>query len=127
MQESLSSQLFVFFYSLVLGLALGAAYDFFRILRMLANPKNLSVFLQDIFYFLVSAVVTFLFVLGINGGNSRLYILVAEALGWICYHLTLGQLVCRCSEGVMKWIKTKLKTLKKSFSEKFSKKGENNQ
>lgn len=126
MQQSLSSQLLVFVYSLALGLILGVAYDFFRIVRMVINSKNIAVFLQDVLYFIVSGLITFFFVLGVNSGNSRFYILAGEAVGWILYHITLGEVVYRCSGKLVKWAKLKVKSLKDWFDGKFSRKQENN-
>ena len=89
-------------YSLMLGIFLGIFYDIFRIARLLINPKNLSVFIQDIVYFLISGFVTFLFVLVFNYGESRFYILAGEALGWILYHISLGDLMYKNLKNILK-------------------------
>lgn len=89
-------------YSLALGVFLGIFYDVFRIIRLLLNPKNLSVFVEDVIYFLVSGFVTFLFVLVFNYGESRFYILAGEALGWILYHISLGDLIYKKLKNIVK-------------------------
>ncbi len=66
------------------------------------SPKNLSVFIQDVIYFLVSGFVTFLFVLIFNYGESRFYILAGEALGWILYHVSLGDITYKRLNSIVK-------------------------
>lgn len=96
------SQCLTVIYSLALGIFLGIFYDIFRVLRLLISPKNLSVFIQDVIYFLISGFVTFLFVLIFNYGESRFYILAGEALGWILYHVSLGDLVYKMLKNIVK-------------------------
>lgn len=96
------NQFLMVLYSLMLGAFLGVFYDIFRILRLLINPKNLSVFIQDIIYFLISGFVTFVFVLIMNSGESRFYILAGEALGWILYHVSLGDFIYKKLKNIVK-------------------------
>ena len=102
-------ELWIFSYSCLLGLGLGILYDVFRIIRMLINTKNITIFLQDVIYFIVSGLITFLFVLGINEGQSRFYILAGEGIGWIAYHITLGEKIYRSSENIVKIIRPKFR------------------
>lgn len=109
MSEMFLKELWIFSYSCLLGLGLGILYDVFRIIRMLINKRNITIFLQDIIYFIVSGFVTFIFVLGINEGQSRFYILAGEGIGWIVYHITLGEKIYHCSENIVKMIRTKFR------------------
>lgn len=109
MSEMFLKELWIFSYSCLLGLGLGILYDVFRIIRMLINKRNITIFLQDIIYFIVSGFVTFIFVLGINEGQSRFYILAGEGIGWIVYHITLGEKIYHCSENIVKMIYTKFR------------------
>lgn len=88
--------------SLAMGIFLGIFYDIFRIIRLLLNPKNLSVFIQDVIYFIISGFITFIFVLILNYGESRFYILAGEALGWISYHVTLGDFIYKKLKNIVK-------------------------
>lgn len=109
MSEMFLKELWIFGYSCLLGVGLGILYDVFRIIRMLINTRNITIFLQDIIYFIVSGLVTFLFVLGINEGQSRFYILAGEGIGWIAYHITLGEKIYHCSENIVKMIRNKFR------------------
>ena len=108
MNETLAMQLIIFGYSCVLGAGLGLLYDFFRIIRMMINPRNIAVFIQDIIYFIISGLITFLFVLGFNRGEARFYILAGEGIGWIIYHITLGEVIYKCSGRVVKSLNLKI-------------------
>ena len=121
MQESLTSQILIFVYSLALGMFLGFAYDIFRIIRMVINSRNIAIFIQDVLYFILSGGVTFLFVLSVNNGNSRFYILAGEGIGWIAYHITIGEIIYKCSNKTVNFVKSKIAALKNKFLKKFSK------
>ena len=104
----LKMQLTIFGSSCALGVALGFMYDLFRIIRMIINPKNIGVFIQDVIYFILSGVITFLFVLCFNNGESRFYILAGEGIGWIVYHVTLGNSIYKTSGKFVKIIRNKI-------------------
>ena len=126
MQQSIASQVMVFVYSLALGVLLGVTYDVFRIIRMIINSKNIAVFIQDVLYFIISGVITFLFVLGVNSGNSRFYILAGEGIGWIIYHVTLGEIIYKCSNKTVKKIRYQINHIKDKIQKQFSKKDSKN-
>ena len=121
MQQSIASQVLVFVYSLFLGVLLGITYDIFRIIRMVINSKNIAVFIQDVLYFIISGVITFLFVLGVNNGDSRFYVLAGEGIGWIIYHITLGNAIYKGSNKTVKKIKLKISNIKIEIQKKIQK------
>ena len=97
MNEMLKMQLIIFGSSCALGVALGFIYDLFRIARMIINPKNIGIFIQDVVYFILSGLITFIFVLCFNSGEARFYILAGEGIGWIIYHITIGDFIYKIS------------------------------
>jgi len=121
LHQSLAVQALTFLYSMILGVALGATYDVFRILRMIINSRNISVFIQDVLYFILSGLMTFLFVLRINSGDSRFYILAGEGIGWILYHISFGEVIYRCSNKIVSKIKFQLEKFKHKLHRKISK------
>lgn len=112
MEHNFMNQLIIFGYSCILGAVLGVLYDLFRIIRMIINTRNIAMFVQDVIYFVVSGLITFAFVLAFNRGESRFYILAGEGIGWIAYHLTLGEFAYRRSSRHVKYLKLKLGVLK---------------
>lgn len=93
---------------------------------MIINSKNIAVFVQDVLYFIISGIITFIFVLGVNSGDSRFYILAGEGIGWIIYHITLGEMIYKYSSKIVSGIKSKMRTLRKKFFLKFSRKHSKN-
>ena len=118
-ETTVTMQMIIFTLSCILGIVLGVLYDIFRIIRMVINSKSIAIFIGDIIYFIISGIITFIFVLKINSGESRFYIMAGEGIGWIAYHLTLGNAIYKCSEKATKKINfyTK-KIIKKFFKDK---------
>lgn len=94
------------------GLALCLLYDLFRIARLLRPPSKTGLFVQDVLYWLVSAVVVFCFLLVRCDGGIRFYAMLGLVLGWLACHLTVSRWMMRLSRrlvralrGVARWIK----------------------
>lgn len=92
---------------------------------MVINSRNIAIFIQDVLYFILSGGVTFLFVLSVNSGNSRFYILAGEGIGWIAYHITIGEVIYKCSNKTVNFVKSKIAALKNKLLKKFSKNDSN--
>ena len=75
------------------GTLLGLVYDFFRLIRLLTADRKHAVFLQDLLFLVVSAFLTVLFLLVVNHGSLRLYILLAMAAGFFAYYSTLSRVI----------------------------------
>ena len=74
------------------GSLLGLVYDLFRLIRLAVGRKK-AVFLQDLLYFVVAAFLTVLFLLAVNRGSLRLFILLAMAAGFFSYYVTLSRVL----------------------------------
>ena len=94
-EMTIANQLYHLFLSCGLGFVLGAYYDVFRVIRLIMNSKNRTVFLQDMLFFSTSAVITFLFSLAVTEGNLRFYLFAGEIIGFFAYHYTMGKIVVR--------------------------------
>jgi len=97
---TITNQLHHLFLSCGLGFFLGAYYDVFRVIRLIMNSKNRTVFLQDMLFFSTSAIITFLFSLAITEGNLRFYFFAGEIIGFFAYHYTIGRIVVRFARTV---------------------------
>ena len=100
-----NTQTIVFFQSLLLGFCLGLFYDAFRIFRLAISHSSAIIFLEDIFYFGICAVVTFLFSLSALNGHVRVFLGVGELLGATIYYFSLGALVMKVSKKIILFIK----------------------
>lgn len=112
---SVSQQTMTFLQSLLLGVALGILYDVFRILRLMIPSGRIISFLEDILYFTLCGIITFAFLLAVNNGIIRAYLLAGEALGTVVYYLTVGKLVYRIADKIISLIKKTLYLLYRVF------------
>lgn len=108
MKIAIDSQSWMFFYSILFGTVLGVIYDMFRIPRLIGKADKKIVkgkqkaascrigegllFFQDVLYFFICGILTFLFVLVINRGEIRFFIVTGEIIGWSVYNITLGRI-----------------------------------
>lgn len=101
MEVSVTGQTLVFLAACCFGAALGAFYDLFRIFRVAVPCSRAAVFVQDIIFWLFCAVASFLFLLYVNTGIVRLFVLLGELLGATLYYVTLGVLVMRSARAII--------------------------
>ena len=85
MSLSMAQQTEIFLWSVVFGFALGAFYDIFRILRLIIPTGTIAAFIEDTLFWLIAAFSTFLFILNINSGEIRWYILFGIFAGALIY------------------------------------------
>ncbi|MBQ2971413.1 MAG: spore cortex biosynthesis protein YabQ [Ruminococcus sp.] len=71
---------------------LSSLYDIVRVLRFLGFVKLWQIILSDILYFTACAFLTVLFSLPFNKGLVRYFVIFGEAVGFIVYRFTLGEI-----------------------------------
>ena len=89
----IKDQILTFLYSILLGFILCILYDVFRSLRKALPHGRVAVFFEDILFFSISAVITFLFLLARTGGGLRGYVFVGVLAGFVAFRLTLSRLI----------------------------------
>lgn len=113
---------FIVLYSFILGAFLGLFYDLFRIRRIAYKMntnrikkilENVFVFFEDVTYWLASSVVVCIFLFYFNSGKARGISLFVMLLGFLGYYFTVGKLVKRCSERIIRLF---YKLLRKIYS-----------
>lgn len=109
MGVQLSNQTLAFLHACLLGAAMGVFYDVFRILRIAIPTRKGVVFAQDVVFFLLCAVATFLFLLSEIDGVVRVFLFIGELLGAVLYYFTLGQLVMKVSKTIIEVVKAILR------------------
>lgn len=95
MEFSLATQTVYFLYSILFGIILSAVYDIVRVIRFMGFTKLWQIILSDVVYFFICAVLTFLFSLPFNNGSVRYFVLFGEAVGFILYRFTLGEVMAK--------------------------------
>lgn len=112
---TVGSQVQGFLLSMAIGVVIGVLYDLFRILRLSFTDNKVVVVLQDILFWSVSAVLSFLFVFVVNNGEFRAFLAIGELAGFAIYYFTLGVLVIKVSGWLVQGIKGALKFFLKIF------------
>ncbi len=127
---------FTALYAIVVGIVLGVLYDVFRIqrismsrdyhftvmrkrennsktLNLLTNfllsdkLKSVIIFIEDVAFFVLSAVIVIIFIYQSNSGIIRWFELSGAVLGFILYYFTVGRLVVSLSEYIIfavRWV-----------------------
>ena len=114
----------ILLYSFLLGIFLGAVYDWFRIRRRLFSIKSakkneskehtikridliedIIIFFEDVLYGIICSVVVCIFLFYINHGRFRFISLLGEGIGFLVYYKTVGRLVLFCSEKIVRFIR----------------------
>lgn len=104
-------QLLVFAKALLLGASLGLFYDVFRILRIAIKSHSIIIFFEDILFFVLAAILTFLFIFNVNSGVVRWFIFLGIIVGFALYYITVGKLVIKISEIIINIFKSIFKFL----------------
>ncbi len=97
-----ASQLHEVFLAGGMGFLLGAYYDVFRVIRCLHRSRTVSVFIQDVLYFVTSAPMAFVCLLAITGGVWRWYIGVGWVVGFAAYRYTVGLIIVKAAHALLK-------------------------
>ena len=95
MEVNIYDQLLGLLYSFLIGAVFALLYDSFRILRYGAKSRSGGVLIEDILYWIICALVGFVFILKINNGVIRFYLLVGMLAGALAYRFTLSKVVTR--------------------------------
>lgn len=93
--EPVTSQFYVFFITVAIGMIIGVIFDFYRIIRNFIRPKKFVTNIGDIlFWVFITAVVFVLLVYG-NWVELRLYVFIGLALGVRVYLRLFSKLLIR--------------------------------
>lgn len=127
-----SEQLAIFVSSLGLGFLLGILYDIFRAVRLSITKSKIAILIFDIIYFILFGLLTFIFILALNKGEIRFYIIVGELIGAVFYYISFGIAVIKITDRIIsllrrfysfvfKVISAPFRLIKKLFSRLFNK------
>lgn len=97
--------------SFVLGILLMISYDLLRLFRLLIPHGSLWTGLEDFFYWIYCAVMTFSLLFYENDGILRGYVIVSTFLGMFLYDRLVSQSVFAVLKNIGRWITIKRKTM----------------
>ncbi len=92
-----SDQLFAFFTALIFGVCYGIFFCLFKALRKAFRHSAIMVFIEDILFFVIIAVVTFLLLLALTNGEIRFFMLLGIFLGFSLFYFS----VCSYFSGIL--------------------------
>ncbi len=101
-------------FSILLGAALALVYDFFRIIRVAFRHNTIALSTEDLLFFICITFPVFGFLLEINNGVFRAYLMFGVLLGFMVYRETIGRLIVWLLGNIIAKIKkVVIKVLKK--------------
>ncbi len=110
--EPLNNQIYRFILALGFGIILGLIYEIFVLIREIFSFKKSLIITVDILFSVLSAFLTFFFMLVYNDGRVRLNLIFASLMGLFAFHYTFGG---RAIKPLRRFI---LKTRKLTFKKK---------
>ncbi len=86
------NQVYVFLSSIIIGAILTLIFDFFRLTRRHKNSRDIIVYIQDIFFSIIVAIVIIISAFITNNGELRGYMFIGYALGSMFYLLLISKI-----------------------------------
>ena len=107
-------QVMIFLGSVLIGTALGAVYDIFRVIRVIfpRMGKRIPTAAADILYFVIFAGVIFMYCAINAGGGARGFCIAGAVLGAALYIFTVGDILV----GILRDICSRLRKHRKDTS-----------
>ncbi|ACL77374.1 spore cortex biosynthesis protein YabQ [Ruminiclostridium cellulolyticum] len=98
-------QVYIFLYAVLAGGILAFLYDILRIKRRAIKTNVVILSIEDIVYWLLSAIIVFFTVYNINDGQMRGFIFIGNILGVTLYLSLFSRIVIASSMLVINFIK----------------------
>jgi spore cortex biosynthesis protein YabQ len=79
------TQLFYFLSTLIAGFGVGIMYDVYRVIRGFNSPKRIVTAISDLLFWILTAIITFVFFLYTNYGDLGYYTFLGLSIGIFIY------------------------------------------
>ena len=100
-----SEQLSIFLSALGVGFLLGILYDLFRAIRLSFSSSRIATVIFDLLYFFFFGLISFLFILALNKGEIRSYIIIGELIGALFYYVSFGIAAIKFTNILIRYLK----------------------
>ncbi len=90
---NINNQFMTLLLSICLGCIVCANYDILRGSRKAGFNSAMMVFFTDIFFWIINAFVTFIFLISRTNGEIRGYVLVGEFIGFLIFRISLSRFI----------------------------------
>ncbi len=99
-----SGQLLSFFVSFLFGLGYGLFYTLFKAVRKAFRHGVFSVFLEDVVFSFIVAIITFLLFLAFSNGEIRFFMLIAIFFGFSAFYFTASNFLSRVIARILRFV-----------------------
>jgi len=96
-------------WSLILGVASGFVYEFFRLLHRLHPRATWLIFLEDLLFCLFVTCGLLLLFFNLSYGRMRLYAFVFTGLGFLSWYFTVGKLFRKTVSRVLRYARPRVR------------------
>ena len=111
MGNLLQEQIIILMRFFMSGLLIGLLFDSFRIQRKAMKVHDIVTYLQDILFWIITAIIVILTVIKFTDGEIRSYMVIGLALGVIIYFYIFSKHIIRCAIIIIDFIKKILSIL----------------
>ena len=94
---SISNQVYIFFCTILCGIAISFLFDIFRIIRKTLKPGRVSIYAEDLLFWIFSALIMSAIIYYCNSGELRVYMFLGALLGAVFYELLFSRIVINAS------------------------------
>lgn len=105
MDTGISNQAYLFLIFTINGILIGIVFDIFRILRKSFNTPNYLTYIEDVLFWIISAIIVMYSVFIFNNGSFRGYIFIGIFLGIALYMLFFSNIIINISVKIISFIK----------------------
>ena len=99
------NQAYLFLIFIINGILIGIIFDIFRILRRSFKTSNLITSIEDVLFWIISAMLVLYSIFEFNNGQFRLYIFIGIFLGIAIYMLFFSRYIIKVSVKIVDFLK----------------------
>ncbi len=105
MDIGITNQAYLFLIFILNGILISFIFDIFRILRKSFDTPNFVTYIEDILFWVISAIIVMYSIFVFNNGEFRAYIFIGIFLGIAIYMLFLSKTIINISVKIISFFK----------------------
>ena len=122
----ITEQVYVFLWSIFIGIILTVIFDLFRLFRRNKKSKDIIVYIQDVLFWIIVAIIIMFSAFITNNGELRGYMIIGYVLGSMLYLLTISNFLLNFFGNLLDKIEKILRKISDNIKRLFNKKKNNN-
>lgn len=91
----INTQIFYFLYTAIAGIIIGIMFDIYRILRGFNHPNKFITAISDLLFWVLAAIVIFIFFSLTNNGELRYYTFMGIIIGLFLYFKLFSRVIIK--------------------------------